>query len=177
MKHKTTVSFFRHGFFHAAPTRLIASTLVFFLPTLLRAQTLQHRYSFVSDASDSVGGANGTLVAPNNGSAATISNGLMLPGSTGGANNISGYVSLPSGIISGDNSITVECWLTQNAQDTWAEAWDFGNNGSQNFALIPYPNNNNYEVEVAFTPNNGEIDNRSDVPFPSGAEQYVTVTY
>ncbi len=39
---------------------------------------LAHRYSFVSDASDSVGGANGTLVAGNN--PATISNGLNLPG-------------------------------------------------------------------------------------------------
>ena len=36
-------------------------------------QTLLHRYSFASDASDSVGGANGTLVAPSGGNAATIS--------------------------------------------------------------------------------------------------------
>ena len=41
---------------------------------------LLHRYSFVGDASDSVGGANGTIVAPNGGGAATINHGLMLAG-------------------------------------------------------------------------------------------------
>ena len=44
------------------------------------SSVLLHRYSFVSDASDSVGGANGTIVAPNGGGAATIANGLSLPG-------------------------------------------------------------------------------------------------
>jgi hypothetical protein len=43
---------------------------------LLPAQTLQHRYSFTSDASDSVGGANGTLV----GNAYITNNALVLPG-------------------------------------------------------------------------------------------------
>ena len=41
---------------------------------------LEHRYSFVSDASDSVGGANGIIIPPGAGSPATIANGLSLPG-------------------------------------------------------------------------------------------------
>jgi hypothetical protein len=49
------------------------------VPLAVSAQTLTHRYSFVSDASDSVGGANGT---PMNG--ATISNGAQLSGGTSG---------------------------------------------------------------------------------------------
>jgi len=66
---------------------------------LLPAQTLQHRYSFTSDASDSVGGVNGTLVGN-----ASISNGaLLLPGG-GNSDTPSGYVQLPNGIVSNDAS-------------------------------------------------------------------------
>jgi hypothetical protein len=138
---------------------------------------LLHRYSFVSDASDSVGGANGTIVVPNGGGAATINHGLSLLGSTTPAFGYSGYVSLPSGLLTATTNLTVECWVTQNQGNIWAEIWDFGNNGSQNFGLIPYPNNNNHNMEVAFTPNGGEQDLQSAVSFPNGSEQYVCVTY
>jgi len=81
MKPNTNGIFSRHEFARAVSNHLIALTLSFLaLPCLLSAQTLQHRYSFVSDASDSVGGANGTIVAPGAGSAVTIANGLTLPG-------------------------------------------------------------------------------------------------
>ncbi|HTR40595.1 MAG TPA: glycoside hydrolase family 2 TIM barrel-domain containing protein, partial [Pseudomonadales bacterium] len=76
--------------------------------------TLQHRYSFVSDATDSIGGANGTIVAPNGGAAATIHNGLSLPGNTKNVFGYSGYVSLPSGLLTSTTNLTVECWVTQN---------------------------------------------------------------
>jgi hypothetical protein len=138
---------------------------------------LLHRYSFISDASDSVGGANGTIVAPNGGGAATINHGLSLPGSTTPAFGYSGYLSLPSGLLTATTNLTVECWVTQNQGNVWAEIWDFGNSGSQNFGLIPYPNNNNHNLEVAFTPNGGEQDLQSAVSFPNGSEQYVCVIY
>jgi hypothetical protein len=138
---------------------------------------LAHRYSFVSDASDSVSNADGMLQAPNGGAAATISNGLFLPGNQNGGYGYSGYVSLPSGLLAGFTSLTVEVWATENQPNTWAELWDFGNNGNQNFGLIPSPANNNGNMEVAFTPNGGEIDLQSDSLFPTNAEQYVVVTY
>lgn len=142
-------------------------------------EVLQHRYSFISNAVDSVGGPtwNGTLVPATSGTAATINNGLSLPGNAGGGFGVSGYVSLPKGILTNTTSITVECWLTQNQQNTWAEAWDFGSSGSLNFALIPYPANNNNDMEVAFTPHGNEIDLQSTLSFPSGSEQYVAVTF
>ena len=147
------------------------------LPSLaLPAQTLVHRYSFASDASDSVGGANGTIASPNGGGAATISSGLQLPGNSGGGNGVSGYVQLPNGLIKGDSSISVECWVNPTAVNTWAEIWDFGSSGSVNFALIqdsPGPGN----MRVAFTPNGGEIDIDAATYLPSGAEAYVAVTY
>jgi len=170
----------RRGFARVASNHLIALTLVFLgLPSLLSAQTLEHRYSFVSDASDSVGGAawNGTIVPAGNvsGTAATINNGLTLPG--GGGGGFSGYVSLPSGIIAGDTSITVECWVTQNNGNTWATIWDFGNGGNVNFELCPDPGRNNNDMIVAFTPNGGENDLNTPTSFPNGSEQYVAVTY
>ena len=129
--------------------RSVALTLLLLiLPGLLSAQTLLHRYSFVSDASDSVGGAawNGTLVAPNGGSPATIANGLTLPG--GGGPGFSGYVSLPAGILTNTASLTVECWVTQNSANTWAEIWNFNNGQSQYIGFIPYPNNNNNNMSL-----------------------------
>ncbi len=138
-------------------------------------QILKHRYSFQTNAVDSVGGANGTLVGPNGGTAATINNGLILPG--GGGPGFSGYVSLPSGLLTNINSISIEVWVTQSAPQTWAEIWDFANNGNQNFGLIPDPANNGNNMEVAFTPNGGELDLQSAISFPSGSQQYVSLTY
>jgi uncharacterized protein YjdB len=139
--------------------------------------SLLNRYSFISDASDSVGGANGTLVPPNGGAAATINNGLSLPGNTGGGFGVSGYVSLPTGLLVGTTSLTIECWVTENTRNTWATVWDFGNNGNQNFALIPDPNNNNGNMEVAFNPDNNDIYTASAAAFPTNSEQYVCLTY
>lgn len=165
------------GFVHTASKHLIAlTTCLLVLPCVLPAQTLQHRYSFVSDASDSVGGANGTVVAPSaSGTAATISNGLNLPG--GGGGGFSGYVTLPAGILTTTTNITVECWFAQNSANQWATPWDFANDGSHNFELCPDPGRNNGDMVAAFTPNGGEQDLNTAVLFPSGSEQYVSLTY
>ena len=146
-------------------------------PITVGPQYLQNRYRFVNDASDSVGGQDGTLVPPTTGNPATIANGLYLPGNPAGGNGVAGYVSLPAGLLTPTTSLTVECWFTQNTQNTWAELWDFANNTAQNFALIPYPGNNNGLAEVAFTPNGGELDLQTTYSFPTNGPQYVTVTY
>jgi hypothetical protein len=149
----------------------LSATLTVSEPVLL------HRYSFVSDASDSVGNANGTIVAANGGSPATIADGLSLPGNPGGGYGVSGYVSLPAGILTNTTSVTVECWVTQNQANNWAEIWDFGSNDNENFALIPYPLNNNNNTEVAFNPDNNDIYTASGAKFPNGSEQYVCLTF
>lgn len=66
--------------------------------------TLAHRYSFTSDASDSVGGPawNGTL--PNGG---VFANGQLTLASSG-----SQYVQLPAGILSNYTAVTIETWVT-----------------------------------------------------------------
>jgi hypothetical protein len=155
MKMNLKHTFTRHGLARAVFLDLIALIMIFpGSPSFLRAETLEHRYSFVSDASDSVGGTNwnGTIVAPNGGGAATIGGGLNLPGNAGGGNGISGYVALPGGILLGDDSVTVECWVTQLSPNGWATVWDFANSGTENFEMCPFPDNNDNNLMSAFTP-------------------------
>ena len=64
--------------------------------------TLVHRYSFASDASDSVGGADGTL----NGNATMAGGTVTLDGSDGT------YVGLPVGVLTNLTAVTFETWLT-----------------------------------------------------------------
>jgi hypothetical protein len=87
------------------------------------AQLLTHRYSFFSEANsdtnadDVVGTATGLCEGD-----ATINNGeLILDGG--------GYVQLPAGIITNDQSVTVEVWGNYPPiaeQDLWGNIFDFG---------------------------------------------------
>ena len=81
---------------------------------------LAHRYSFNgSDASDSVGKANGTLMG-----SATVSGGqLVLDGSFGS------YVDLPGSMINiaANTAVTFEAWVSFGNQATWAYLFGFGN--------------------------------------------------
>src|SRR5208283_5424128 len=43
--------------------------------------------------------------------------------------------------------------------------------------LIPYPDNNNNNLEVAVNPNNNDIYTASAVSFPNGSERYVAFTF
>jgi hypothetical protein len=167
----------------AAATTALA--LIFLgLPCLLQAQTLQHRYSFTSDASDSLGGTNwnGTLI----GNAYITNDALVLPGG-GTSDSPSGYVQLPNGIVSNDASITVECWVTDNAGLVWAEAWCFGDSasgpgeapsgGTSYISLIPHSGEDDYRAAFNLT-GGDEIDVIDSAgPMPTSVEEYAVVTY
>src|ERR1700677_2841537 len=178
---KTTIS--RHGLARVASLQLVALTLIFIgLPCWLPAQTLQHRYSFTSNASDSVGGANGTLI----GNAYITNEALVLPGG-GNSDDPSGYVQLPNGRVSNDASITVECWVMDNAGLTWAEAWCFGdsssgpgqapNHGTSYISLIPHSGEDDFRAAFNLT-GADEIDVIDSAgPLPMNVEEYAVVTY
>jgi hypothetical protein len=84
---------------------------------------LAHRYSFTSDASDSVGGANGTLV----GSANVSSGQVQLDGGSGD------YVSLPAGLLGTYGSATMDIWATiTSSQQLWSRLWEFADVGPAN---------------------------------------------
>ncbi len=78
---------------------------------------LAHRYSFTSNAWDSIGMAHGTL----KGNATITNNALKLTGAVGG------HVDLPGGLVSGSSAVTIECWATYGVSGDWARLWDFGN--------------------------------------------------
>ncbi len=81
---------------------------------------LIHRYSFTSDASDSVGTANGTLEGD-----AVCSNGaVVLDGNA--------YVQLPANFVTNLTNVTFEFWLTWNGGGQWQHIFDFGNNDGAN---------------------------------------------
>ena len=91
---------------------------------------LAHRYSFTSDASDSVGGANGTLEGD-----ASISGGQVNLDGTAGT-----YVSLPGNVLnlSTNAAVTFEAWTTIGATPQWSRLFEFGNTVGVNGANAVY---------------------------------------
>jgi hypothetical protein len=86
-------------------------------PPALHADLI-HRYSFtngVTKAVDSIGNQDGTLV----GNASITSNAVKLNGN-------GGFVSLPRGLLTGLQSMTIECWFTYTNNGAWARVFDFG---------------------------------------------------
>jgi len=99
-----------------------------------------HRYSFTSDASDSIGGKHGTLMGN-----ATISNGQVLLDGVSGT-----YVDLPAFLIHPTNvmnkAVTFEAWFTAYPQNgAWTRLFDFGDKpGNQwygSYYIFFAPNN------------------------------------
>jgi len=79
---------------------------------------LVHRYSFKdgdTEAVDSVGDANGTLV-----------NGASISGNAVQLDGDNDYVNLPGGLITGFTSVTIEAWFEVDVQQTWQRVFDFG---------------------------------------------------
>lgn|SRR6185312_2802271 len=84
--------------------------------TMSAAAHLKHRYSFSSDASDSVGDAAGKL----QGAAAVKDGKLVLDGSAGS------YVDLPGGLLSGYKAATIEFWISTGQNGNYARVFDAG---------------------------------------------------
>jgi arabinan endo-1,5-alpha-L-arabinosidase len=90
---------------------------------------LAHRYSFTSNAWDSVGMAHGAL----KGNAVITNNALKLTGASGG------YVDLPGGLVSGSSAVSIEFWASFGVNGNWARVFDFGNisgGNGQNFLFF-----------------------------------------
>jgi hypothetical protein len=104
--------------------------------------TLIHRYSFTTDASDSVGGADGVL----NGDATVEGGQLILDGTQGSS------VSLPAGILSGLNEVTIEAWVTfPSTINPYANLCAFGNTdfngaGENYITFCPHTGTTNAQV-------------------------------
>jgi alpha-N-arabinofuranosidase len=86
------------------------------------AVLMTHRYSFVSDASDSISGENGALMG-----GATASNGLQMSITLGdGASTRGQYLDLPRDIVAGYPSMSLEMWVNLKSTGAYARHWSFG---------------------------------------------------
>jgi DUF1680 family protein len=126
-----------------------SSVLAFFLIALLlsaqapaQPANLTHLYTFNTDTSDSIGGANGVL----QGNAAVTNGTLLLDG-------VNSYLALPANLISGYNAITIEAWVTDSGSGGWSRIFDFGNNTSD-YMFLSLPAGDGY-LRGACTTNGG----------------------
>ena len=153
----------------------------------VEAPSLVHRWSFNeaagdTNAADSVGGADGVLM----GDAAFDGNGnVTFPneGATSGSGSPP-YVSLPNGVLTNLNSLTVECWATDSGGLTWAEIYCFGdstagpgfaNAGTNYISFIPHSGPG--DMRAAFKLQNEEDVIWPGTTMPMNVEEYITLTY
>jgi Bacterial Ig-like domain (group 2) len=128
------------------------------------AATLIHRYSFATDASDSVGSANGTL----DGDATVAGGQLVLSG------NVGSSVTLPAGTLAGLDEITIETWATfPSTNAPFANLFAFGFSDTDPLSAT-YGDGGNY---VAFSPHTGgntaQLNFGQGVPGSSGERDAV----
>jgi len=119
---------------------------------------LTHRYSFTSDASDSVGGAHGSLRGE-----ATIRGGALSilndPGIGRGS-----YLELPGDLIDGYPALTVEAWVNLDVSGVWTRIFDFGNytsGGAGESYIFLSPHTGGSTIRLAINDGAGEqlVDN------------------
>lgn len=89
---------------------------------------LKHRYSFAGTTgsttiTDSVGGANGTLINPSTTSTLTGSGQLVMDG-----NASSAYVELPPGLVSPLTNASFQVWVNFWGGGNWQQIWSYGSN-------------------------------------------------
>jgi hypothetical protein len=164
--------------------RMIVCALVFACCTAANAAVV-HRYSFTSDASDSIGGANGVVVDPG-ATTAVFSGGLLdLSANVGnGSNNITedAFVDLPNGIISAaaaggvSGQLTVEVWAKSSTNRDWAALFSAG---SSNGGVEGTANGGNGTDYIQLIPRSGAAGNRlrtTSHAANQGAEGFVDYT-
>ncbi len=126
---------------------------------------LLHRYSFTTDAKDSVGTADGTLV-----NGATVNGGVLV------LNGQQAYLDLPNGLLANLTNITIETWLTDNSSGNWARIYDFGSSSAgENFPIGTGANGTRY---MFLTPRSsfGNLRGAYTVTGGGGGEQIVEWT-
>jgi hypothetical protein len=161
---------------------------------------LAHRYSFTSDANDSVGTAHGTVVDPGVPTAVFAAGQLDLSVNTGqnsGAITEDAYVNLPNGMFSAvaaagtSGAFSMELWATVSATHTWQRYVDVGSsNGGEdtsgNGSMQPYiyiaPNSGRFTDGLASEAHAAnQVGPATEVgqtgPLPNGVELHVVGTY
>ena len=127
--------------------------------------TLTHRYSFTTDASDSVGTAHGVLQGN-----ATIAGGHLVLNGTDGT-----YLELPPALLQGYKAVTVDAWVTFNASPSWTRLWYFGDDRANEFYFSPsFAGATVHSLQTGFPINGGS---RSLPPIFENRTLHVTSVY
>lgn len=106
---------------------LAVTSSVATLSVITAGSALVHRYSFQTDASDSIGSADGVL----NGGAMVSGGELVLANPTAPPSSGAGaYCDFPNNLVSSLSSITMELWATDAGSGNWARYYDFGTTSS-----------------------------------------------
>jgi hypothetical protein len=159
---------------------------------------IRHRYSFTSDASDSVSGAHGTVIDPGTMPNHHFGGGMIdLSANTGEPSSQiteDSYIDLPNGIVSaaaGANAaITFEFWATVAESHSWQRFGDFGTSPggedvstdaslSQYIWITPNSNRFNLGLEISTHPSTGSgLAHVGETgPFPTGVETHVVAVF
>jgi len=123
-------------------------------------------------AADATGhGWNGTLV----------NGGTRVAGYSNNAMNLSGssqYVTLPSGVVTNLEAVSITAWVKQITISTWSRIFDFGTGQTVNMFLTPRNGTTNSVIRFAITTSGGAgeqvIDGTSELP--AGVWKHVAVT-
>jgi hypothetical protein len=149
--------------------------------------SLIHRYSFTTDAKDSVGTAHGVV----KGAGATFdgAGNVVLPGggsSSDPLDTIAGYVDLPNHIINVLTNLTIETWVTYNGSGSWQRIFDFGtssagedvSSGNGNYLFMSPEGPTNLRFAVRDPVTGTELTQlTTGAPLTTGIETCLTVTY
>src|SRR5690348_3836614 len=147
--------------------------------------TLIHRYSFTTDASDSVGTANGTNLVNTAQHPAALpvvyTNGQVVMDGSGG------YVQLPGGLVSSLTNLSIEVWATwSGVGGDWERFFDFGNTdtggvGEFDIFMTPSYGGSGGKLREGIANADPGYNNERDVSsanlFPVGTEAHVGLTY
>jgi fibronectin type 3 domain-containing protein len=122
-------------------------------------------------AADSWGGRNGALGAGATFVAGAINNAVRLNGTA------EGYVTLPAGLISSLNDLTIATWVKLDASPNWARVFDFGS-GTSIYMFLTSRNGNDGRVRFAITTGGGGGEQRIDtnVTLATGVWAHLAVT-
>jgi hypothetical protein len=132
-----------------------------------RLGPLLHRWSFTTDGTDSVGGADAVL---RNG--ASVSGGALV------LDGVDDYAQLPIlDTLRVLTDVSVEMWVTWTGWRSWERFFDFGDNTNINWFMTPSASQTGKpRVAITVTGNPGEQRTDAPEPFPQGARTHVVYT-
>lgn len=142
---------------------------------------LTHRWEFNNDFSDAV---NPNTPAIPHGTVGLDGSGNAILDGTGNAAGTSGsYIELPANMLLGYNSISFECWFTDengNGATTrnWCRLWDVGTGPTFNFFATPFVGGLPDTFRVALTTNGSGAEWHVNLPRPlTNAEHQIVFTH